>query len=128
MACRRERCGELEDADGRGIRTGDCGDTIEMFIAVEADRLRRVTFRIDGCCNTMAAANTVSWLIEGHSLADAWELTPDDVANWLETLPPDHYHCAELAVGAFYNALTDYTRRQQEKSLQVHHSSGGDTQ
>jgi nitrogen fixation NifU-like protein len=30
------------------------------------------------------------------------------VADYLQTLPADHFHCAELAVGAFYKALADY--------------------
>ncbi len=114
MLRRSERYGELENPDGYGKRTGDCGDTIEMFIAVNAGRIAMVTFRIDGCGNTMAAANTVSWLMEGRSLAEAWELIPENVADYLETLPEDHFHCAELAVGAFYNALTDYNKRQKE--------------
>ena len=43
---------------------------------------------------------------------EAWEITPETVANFLETLPADHYHCAELAVGTLYLALSD-TRENQ---------------
>jgi nitrogen fixation NifU-like protein len=32
------------------------------------------------------------------------------VADYLEPLPEDHFHCAELAVGAFYLALADSQR------------------
>jgi len=31
----------------------------------------------------------------------------------LETLPPDHFHCAELAVGAFYLALAHLRDNQK---------------
>lgn len=114
MVSRVERYGELEKPDGYGKRTGDCGDTIEMFLSVQAGQIRMVTFRVEGCANTVACGNTVSFLMEGRPLTDGWLLTPENVADYLESLPSDHFHCAELAVGAFYKALTDYNRRQKE--------------
>ncbi len=114
MVSRAERYGELDKPDGYGKRTGDCGDTIEMYLSVQAGQVRMVTFRVEGCANTVACGNTVSMLIEGRTLTDAWHLTPENVSEYLETLPPDHFHCAELAVGAFYKALTNYNRRQKE--------------
>lgn len=114
MVSRTARYGILEKPDGYGKRVGDCGDTIEMFISVRGGQLQMVTFKVEGCANTVACGNTVSYLMEGRTLTDGWELTPQNVVNYLETLGTDHYHCAELAVGAFYNALADFNRRQQE--------------
>lgn len=114
MVSRTERYGELENPDGYGKRTGDCGDTIEIYLSIQAGQIRMVTFRVDGCSNTVACGNTVSLLMEGRTLSDGWLLTPENVAEYLQTLPPDHFHCAELAVGAFYKALTDYNNRQKE--------------
>ena len=114
MVSRAERYGELDKPDGYGKRTGDCGDTIEMYLSIQAGQVRMVTFRVEGCANTVACGNTVSILIEGRTLSDAWKLTPENVSDYLETLPPDHFHCAELAVGAFYKALTNYNRRKKE--------------
>ncbi|MCP4673404.1 MAG: iron-sulfur cluster assembly scaffold protein, partial [Desulfobacula sp.] len=37
----------------------------------------------------------------------AWKISPEKVNKFLETLPEDHFHCAELAVGALYLALAD---------------------
>ncbi len=114
MVSRAERYGELENPDGYGKRTGDCGDTIEIYLSVQAGQIMMVTFRVDGCSNTVACGNTVSFLMEGRTLSDGWQLTPENVAEYLQTLPSDHFHCAELAVGAFYKALTDYNNRQKE--------------
>jgi nitrogen fixation NifU-like protein len=114
MVSRVERYGELDKPDGYGKRTGDCGDTIEMYLSLQAGQIRMVTFRVEGCANTVACGNTVSFLMEGRTLTDGWRLTPENVSDYLESLPPDHFHCAELAVGAFYKALTDYNRRQKE--------------
>lgn len=114
MASRVERYGQLEFPDGYGQRTGDCGDTIDMYLSVLGNQIKMVTFTVDGCANTVACGNTVSFLMEGRALNDGWKLTPENVASYLETLPTDHFHCAELAVGAFYKALTDYNKRQKE--------------
>lgn len=115
MVSRAERYGQLEAADGFGERTGDCGDTIEMYLAVRGGQIQMVTFTVNGCANTVACGNTVSYLMEGRTVTDGWKLTPENVVAYLETLPEDHFHCAELAVGAFYKALTDYNSRQREK-------------
>ena len=114
MVSRVERYGELEKPDGYGKRTGDCGDTIEIYLSVQGSQIRMITFRVVGCANTVACGNTVSMLMEGRTLSDAWRLTPENVSDYLETLSADHFHCAELAVGAFYRALTDYNSRQKE--------------
>ncbi len=114
MVSRVERYGELDKPDGYGKRTGDCGDTIEIYLSVQGGQIRMITFRVEGCANTVACGNTVSMLMEGRTLTDAWRLTPENVSDYLETLPANHFHCAELAVGAFYKALTDYNSRQKE--------------
>ncbi len=114
MLSRIERYGIIEKPDGYGKRTSACGDIIEIFLAVRNCNLQMITFKVSGCANTVACGNTVSLLMEGKSLTDAWQLTPEHVIIYLETLAPDQYHCAELAVGAFYNALADCNRRQKE--------------
>ena len=107
MALRRDRCEVIEHPDGYGKRTGDCGDTVEMFLTIRDARIHSVSFDIDGCINTNACANTVAELAEGRKVKDAWAITSKDVVAYLETLPPENTHCAELAVGAFYLALTN---------------------
>jgi nitrogen fixation NifU-like protein len=107
MAFRSDKMEVPRDPDGRGEKTGVCGDTISMFLTVREDRLASVTFNTKGCLNTVACANTVSHLAEGRTLEEAWEIAPEAVIAFLQTLPPHETHCAELAVGAFYLALAD---------------------
>jgi nitrogen fixation NifU-like protein len=114
MVSRIERYGILEKPDGYGKRVSDCGDTIEMYISVRGGQLQMITFKVEGCAHTVACGNTVSFLMEGRSLTHGWQLSPEYIISYLETLAPDYHHCAELAVGAFFNALVDYNRRQQE--------------
>lgn len=107
MAFRTDRQEELLHPDGKGERTGDCGDTITFYLVLDGERLQSISYSIHGCMNTNACANAICELAQGKSIDSAWDITPEAVAALLVTLPADHFHCAELAVGAFYLALSD---------------------
>jgi nitrogen fixation NifU-like protein len=113
MAFRNDRRQIIANPDGYGKRTGDCADTVEIFLTVRDGRIQSVSYETNGCMNTNACANTVAELVEGKDVASAWELTPDDVINYLETLPPRNTHCAELAAGALYRALINFQDNQR---------------
>jgi len=108
MVTRTDNRRIIKYPDGYGKRTGVCGDTVEMFLIIQKNRIRSVSFITNGCINTHACANTVAFLAEGKTVAEAWEITPEKVIDFLETLPEEHLHCAELSVGAFYLALVNF--------------------
>jgi nitrogen fixation NifU-like protein len=107
MAFRTDRQETIEKPDGYGEKTGDCGDSVAFYLSVRGDRLHTISYRLNGCIHTNACANAIAEISEGKTLETAWEISPEAVAAYLETLPDDHFHCAELAVGAFYLALAD---------------------
>ena len=107
MANLWERRIVMEKPDGVGKKTGDCGDTIKMYLAVKEGVVEQLTFELEGCINTNACSNAVAVLVEGKPMEQCWNVTPTLVIDFLETLPDDHHHCAELAVGTLYLALAD---------------------
>jgi nitrogen fixation NifU-like protein len=113
MALRSDRRKRVQHSDAYGKRTGDCGDTVEMFLTIREQRIDSVSFEINGCMNTNACANTLAELAEGRNVKDAWAITPDDVVTYLQTLPAESIHCAELAAGAFYRALVNWQEHQR---------------
>lgn len=115
MAYSTDHIERIEKPDGYGTRTGVCGDSVEFFIMVDQGVLTRIAFDVDGCIHTTACCNTVIRLAEGLTPEKAWEISPEAVAAFLKTLPEDHYHCAELAVGGFYLALTDIQARKDNR-------------
>ena len=110
MALDGSRHEKVTHPDARGKKTGDCGDSIEFFLSVKSNQIEAISFETDGCLNTNACANTVAFMCEGKFIEDAWEITPDMVIEYLETLPFHESHCAELAVGAFYLSLADINK------------------
>lgn len=114
MAFRTDRRERIKKPDGYGKKTGVCGDTVEIFITGCNGNIQNVSIYTDGCLNTNACANTVALLVEGKTIEQAWEITPEAVAAYLKTLPSDHAHCAELAVGALYLALSDFQKTNRD--------------
>lgn len=110
MAFRTDRQKRLAGPSGIGRNVGACRDSITMFVVVRDDRVREIAYELDGCLHSNACANAVAQIVEGRDLDTAWTITPQMVADYLQSLPADHFHCAELAVGAFYRALADYRR------------------
>ncbi len=115
MAMGANRLEAIVDPDGYGKNTGGCGDTVEMFLTVRNGSLKSIAFRIDGCVDTYACANTVAHLAEGKGIDWTWDITPGRVIEYLETLPEEAHHCAELAVGALYRALADYEAKPNSR-------------
>ncbi len=107
MALRTDRIERVANPDGYGKRTGDCGDTVEFFLICKNNTISSSSFQVQGCMNTTACSNTVAKFIQGKTIESAWKISPEKVNKFLETLPEDHFHCAELAVGALYLALAD---------------------
>jgi nitrogen fixation protein NifU and related proteins len=112
-ALRTDRQQPMRQADGHGRKSRGCGDTVGFFLSVQEDRIRAITYEINGCINTNACANAVIDLLEGQPLSKAWGLKPGDVADYLESLPAHEFHCAELAVGALCLALADARENQR---------------
>jgi len=115
MAYLWDRRKPLEQLDGYGRKTGDCGDTVTIYLAIKDGEISQVNFELEGCMNTNACCNALANLVEGKKVEEAWDITPGDLITYLETLPSDHDHCAELTVGTFYLALADSGERKSNK-------------
>lgn len=118
MAFTYDHMERVENPDGYGIRTGECGDTVEFFIMEKDGVIDSISYYVNGCKNTNACANTVVKMAEKKRIEDAWEITPEAVAGYLKTLPSDEIHCSELAVGAFYLALRNIEDKSSKDKLQ----------
>jgi nitrogen fixation protein NifU and related proteins len=108
MAFRTDRREIIKNPDGYGKRTGVCGDTVQLFLTIRDNRIQSISFDTDGCMNTNACCNTLVHLAEGKTIEEAWKITPEAIVNYLETLPLENTHCAELTAGALYLALANY--------------------
>jgi nitrogen fixation protein NifU and related proteins len=118
MALRTDKIERIHNPNGYGKRMGNCGDIVEFYLCCEGNTLKSVSFTTQGCLNTIVCSNTVTKFAEGKTIDEAWKITPEQVVEYLKTLPEDHHHCAQLSVGAMYLALADIkSKNSEDKTL-----------
>ena len=93
-----------------GEKKGDCGDIVKFYLVINNDTIEDIYFEIFGCLNTKACASTITYFAEKKTIKEAWQITPEKIITFLETLPKNENHCSELACGAFYRALNSYKK------------------
>ena len=103
--------GEMEDADAVGtVGSPDCGDMLRMWIKFKEEDGRKIidraTFQSFGCQTAIAVASVATELLAGKTIAEAKEMSGEELAAPLGALPPVRIHCAQLVEGALRNALS----------------------
>jgi nitrogen fixation NifU-like protein len=106
--------GKLERADSHVRITGPCGDTIEMWLAIDDGKISDIKFTTDGCGATITCASYVTKAAKGKTIEDALAITPEDVINYFEGLPDEHKHYAKLAVMTLSAAIEEYRSEKGE--------------
>jgi len=107
--------GPMDSCSGHAKITGPCGDTMEFWILVEEDKIRKVTFVTDGCDPSKACGSMTTCMAEGITIAQAKKISQQDVLNALDGLPEDHAHCALLATNTLKAACEDYILKEKSK-------------
>ncbi len=108
--------GEIEDADGVGEEGNPvCGDMMTFYIKVKDNRLDDVKFKTFGCGAAIAVSSMVSEMAKGKTLEEAMKITPRSVANELEGLPKNKFHCSNLGAQALNKAIQDYLSKKKAK-------------
>jgi nitrogen fixation protein NifU and related proteins len=106
--------GEIENADGIGEEGNPvCGDMMTFYIKVKDNRLEDVKFKTFGCGAAIAVSSMVSEMAKGKTLEEAMKITPKSVADELEGLPKNKFHCSNLGAQALHKAIEDYQNKQK---------------
>ena len=104
--------GEMENPDGVGeARNPACGDTMRLFIRVEADRITEATFLTFGCGAAIASSSITTEMIKGKTIEEALSLSDRKIAEALGGLPPTKIHCSVLSEKAIRAAILDYQKK-----------------
>jgi nitrogen fixation NifU-like protein len=105
--------GEMENADGVGeAQNPVCGDTMRLFIKVEADRIIDATFLTFGCGAAIASSSITTEMIKGKPIEEALMISDRAINKALGGLPPAKSHCSILAEKAIQAAVSDYRRKK----------------
>jgi len=106
--------GEIDDPDGVGEEGNPvCGDMMTFYIKVKDNRLEDVKFKTFGCGAAIAVSSMVSEMAKGKTLEEAMKITPKSVADELEGLPKNKFHCSNLGAQALNKAIKDYLSKKK---------------
>lgn len=97
--------GELQDATCYTFMSGICGDTIGIFVGMDNGRIGRIGFVTNGCGPTIACGSALTCMATGLTLDEARLIRSQDLIAYLDGLPLENTHCADLAVNTLKGAL-----------------------
>ena len=107
--------GTIEDPDGYARVHGKCGDTMEIYLKFENERVKEASYRTDGCGSSNVCGSFASELAFGKTPDELLEVTGETILNKLGNISPEDQHCAFLAAETLQEALNDYMIKGAKK-------------
>ena len=99
--------GRMENPTGYGRVTGNCGDTMEIFLRLEGELVSDASFTTDGCGCSAVCASVACELAIGKEPEKVVDVTGETILKVLGGLPEDDVHCGFLAAETLQAAVDD---------------------
>ena len=102
--------GSLDGANLVTEMTGSCGDTMKIFLKIEAGKIADARYQVLGCPGAVASAMAAVEAIKNKPLEEARQLNDNDIFKMLEEIPVKKHHCIQLAVKTLHKALDEHQK------------------
>ena len=107
--------GKISPCDVHAHTVGDCGDSMDIYLKLDKDRVSQASYITDGCGSSNVCGSFAAELSMGKRIEELADITGELILSKLGDVPEDEKHCAFLAAGTVQEALRRYYTKDSKK-------------